>query len=807
MKYESSRKYQRETRFNAECLNIPPTEFFPTYNWSWSTPVTKEGIKDRIDQMCEKNIKLFYILPIPKDFRPTTNPSDMEPDYLTEEYFDVYKFAVEYATKKGMQVWLYDEGGWPSGSATGKVVKARPDLINQSIKKVEASSPYVPSEKAISAFCDGVRISEGFTSEKPIDEYVIDSWKDEFTPPYPSLINPETADTFISMTHEKYKKYLGEYIGREMQVTFTDEPSGGGRPWCTGFGEMFMEKYGYDVADYMPSIIDDDNDTPEKAQAKIDYHNMVAEMLSKNYLEKLRSWCHENNMQSAGHLGGENETINCVRHGFHHALRQLRSFDIPGIDTIWRQIFPGQKNHFFPRFASSAAEQIGAPYAFSESFSIYGAGFTFEQMRYVMLYQMVRGINLINIMGQAYDFIGYGMGGGRPVFMNKVPAWGQLQDFNMYSARMSYLMCLGTSASDTALYMPMNDMWANGKKSEKIFEDFDSIAYALEAMHSQFDIIDDDFLETAKVVNGKLTTGTAAYDTIVLPACKYMPDSSKAVLDAFVSAGGRVLSETELDKVKPVAQISCDKVAVRKKIVDNGAIYLINNESVNAETFSVSFPDKGNIYEIDAEKGRIFKADGLDSLTLVSGEGKVYFITDEVYDVPTRKKEGKVIASPCDFAMARVKSFVIGEETFESETFDEAYSETQLGDWRKTYGDGFSGVVSYKTSFKLDSIPESAVIDLGKVDYSVDKLIINGTDLGPLCMAPFVYEVDGKLLKEENELIINVANTCANQYVTTKVFDKWPYEVIGPYHKIAQQFEGEFVESGLIGPVTVKTQI
>ena len=96
------------------------------------------------------------------------------------------------------------------------------------------------------------------------------------------------------------------------------------------------------------------------------------------------------------------------------------------------------------------------------------------------------------------------------------------------------------------------------------------------------------------------------------------------------------------------------------------------------------------------------------------------------------------------------------------------------------------------------------LIDLGKVDYSCDKLIINGHDLGTRPMAPFIYEIDGKLLKEENELIVNIANTCANQFVTSKVLDKYPYEVIGPYHRIMQQFEGDFVESGLLGPVVIK---
>ena len=804
MRYTNNRNYPRNTKFSVEGFNMPPTEFFPAFNWTWTTPVTKEGIKERIDRMYSRNIKIFYILPIPSDFRPTSNPTDMSPDYLTPEYFDLYKYAVEYAASKGMQVWMYDEGGWPSGSATGKIGRKRPELLHKSIKKSEVASPYVPSEEALAAFCDGKRVEAGFASDKPIYEYAAITTVSDHTPPYPSLINPETAKEFINMTHEQYKKHLGSHIGTTMQVAFTDEPSATGRPWGTGFGEQFKARYGYDVIDFLPAILDEDVDTEEKVQAKIDYHEFVSVIFYENYLEKLRQWCQANNMQSGGHFGGEHETIGNVKYGYHHIMRSMRGLDIPGIDTIWRQIFPGQKNHFFPRFASSAAEQIGSPYAVSESFSIYGAGFTYEQMRYVMLYQMVRGINLINIMGQAYEIKGYGMGGGRPSFAPEVPTWGQLKDYNMYSARMSYIMCLGKSASDTGLYMPMHDIWANGPNKTEAADDFDETAYALERMHNQFDIIDDDFLETAELVGGKLVSGTAAYDTVVLPKCKRIPAASKAVLDAFVKAGGKVVNYDELEKANPIASISCDKIAVRKKILDNGVIYLINNESVDTETFSVSFEDKGNIYEIDAEFGKIYKASGMDKLTLVSGEGRVYFITNEELDADYKKSEGKVLAQPTDFSMARVESFTLGEEEYQLELISEEYKKTELGDWRKTYGDGYSGIVSYKTSFKLDKIPEKVLIDLGTVDYSCDKLIINGHDLGTRPMAPFVYEVDGKLLKEENELIINVANTCANQFVTSKVLDKYPYEVIGPYHRIMQQFEGDFVESGLLGPVVVK---
>ena len=46
--------------------------------------------------------------------------------------------------------------------------------------------------------------------------------------------------------------------------------------------------------------------------------------------------------------------------------------DVPGVDAIWRQLFPGRPANYFPRYAASAAHQNGGRFALSESFGIFG---------------------------------------------------------------------------------------------------------------------------------------------------------------------------------------------------------------------------------------------------------------------------------------------------------------------------------------------------------------------------------------------------------------------------------------------------
>jgi hypothetical protein len=70
-------------------------------------------------------------------------------------------------------------------------------------------------------------------------------------------------------------------------------------------------------------------------------------------------------------------------------------------------------------------------------------------------------------------------------------------------------------------------------------------------------------------------------------------------------------------------------------------------------------------------------------------------------------------------------------------------------------------------------------------------------------LGPFRFPVSSVLRAGENDLTVVVSNSMANQFVRAHVLDKWPENVIGPYHRIAKRFEEETVArgSGLYGPV------
>lgn len=805
MKFTDDVKIDREYGFSKEGWDNIPVDLWPVYSWIWATPISKEEIKAQLTRFYNNNIKLVYILPEPKSFRPKKGATALEPDYLTDEYFEMYNYAAEVAMELGMKLYFYDEGGWPSGSACGKVAAKKPHLRLNLIKKEEVASPYTPSKDAVAAFSKGKRIKEGETSDAPIIEYTTYPFDDEYMPPYPNISLSETTETFIEITHEAYKKNLKDGImGNSMRVAFTDEPGVHGIGWTDDTAKEFMDRYGYDIIDYFNVLADGNPETEDEKQAVCDYFDYLSEKLNVNYFQKLRKWCRDNNMLSSGHLNGEHETLNCNTCGFHHVLRQMRTLDIPGIDTIWRQIFPGQKNHFFPRFASSAANQIGSPMTLSESFAIYGAGLTFNQMRYVMMHQMVRGINLINVMNTTYSYEGRARLAARPSFTKQLPTWEHLPTYNEYVARMEYLMTLGVPDTKYAIYMPMRDFWARGEEAEIAANHFDSLAYYLEEKHCQFDIIDDDFLETAKITDGALKTGTANYETVIVPSCNRMSENSKQVLADFEAKGGKVIYSNAPEDIEPTVDMTGEKTTVLKRKLDNGALYLIVNEADKKDTISINFKDEGRVYLLSAETGEIYAVNNTDAIELESGEGKVFFITNDEQPVTVYPETKGTEIPLTDFCAKRVMQFTIGPESFENKFFDEEYKPTKLEDWANEYGNAFSGHVSYRTSFKLNEIPEAIKLDLGDVRHSAE-VFVNGKSVGNVIAKPYTIIITKDFLANDNELEMVVANTAANQYVNGGAFDDWDKESLGVYHHKAIVFESESLESGLLGPVKVTT--
>lgn len=822
MKIQPSIYKKEEARFDLGAFRKPGLDYAPFYSWVWNGGLTREEILCQLEEMVRLGIRAIYVIPEPKHFRPNTMPTELEPDYLTEEYFAEFRFAMEEAAKRGMKLWLYDEGGWPSGGACGRVLLEHPELARRSLAKravqYAAGSTYTMESPVVAAFVEKTTpIGTGHVFEA--DTWVEEYWSEPHdsrgaTSDFPDLLVPESTDAFLACTHEGYKPHLSHLFGGAMEAVFTDEPKAPDKPFRKELAEAFEKTYGYSLLPYLPYIMEDIPLDARAEQALIDYYELASILFCQNFFLKEREWCHQNGMAFTGHVDKDDELTGAHTGQHFQTLRALRCLDIPGVDVIWRQIWKNKhdlsaKYDFFPRMASSAAAQVGSNRSLTESFGVYGPGLTYDEMRYTLGAQAIRGVNLWNLMVISYGRDEHHMTGELPSFGEML--YPDLAEMNRYMERLSYLASVGRAENDVALYLPARDLHvpALRKTAEEAFA---AMGNRMEEEGVSFDIFDDDVLGNANPIGvkaGKILVGKACYTTLVIPRVKKMPKESKAILSAFIAGGGSVYTAEELPDVMG-ARLFADMtlsfdhrvdrekgILCQKRKLENGTLLLFWNKT--ADLKRVTWKGTEKAYRVDVNLGELYAVEG--SFALYSGEIGAILVSDEALPAKTEATPGEKL--PLDaFTLRKIRCFAIGEHHFSNEMVEETAKPVSVGDWQEVMGSEFTGDGLYETEFATP-VEGGVILDLGEV-ASACEVFLNGRSLGVRVVSPWRYEIGQEaLLKEKNHLAIRVTNNPANAYLGTDAFDKMEHWTLSPYHDREMEFSRESKAGGILGPVTL----
>lgn len=847
----------------------PDAFYWPGYIWFWNDRLTAAKLRRQLRDMAAHKALSVWPFAWP-NFRPMTNPTSMHPEYLSKEFLTLFRQMIEEAQRLGMKAWLYDEGGWPSGGVCGKLVRENPSLGQQSLGREELF-PKPGETVEVPADCLGAFLYQGRSlvrrlkpsqhirvAQKGVRILIVKRHVDANPSPsvnsYPDLLNPASTREFLRMTHEQYRKAVGKHFGKTIPLVFTDEPKVCNPPWTEGLAEDFQRTMGYDLLPHLPSIFE--GDALRDMQVRIDFADWWSNRYADAYFGQIQTWCRKNGLLSVGHVGGEDETLGPSYQGYGHLFRLYRRLDIPGVDTIWRQLFPGKKtvvnfpwgntkvavnvNHYFPKFAASVAHQQGKPWIVTESFCVYGNGLTPAEMKWVTDFQYVRGVNLMTMGAYPLSTRDHYMGTQRPAFGPFNPQWKYMDLYHTYTARMSYLLSRGRPDVHTAVYYPIRDIWAKGPHQKAVGASLDRLAQYLLERQADFDFVDDDVLtgRASRVTSGGLKVGPMTYRTVLVPQTRWMSTSARQKLAAFVRSGGEVVCVDRpedspeikgsistnyhgLDQyLQPVVEVSASRRSVRvlKRNLANGNLYFITNEKKQSVRFTARFDETHTPVLLDPETGlrsspagaRQTKGRWNIPITLdFAGSVVILFEkTAKQTSEPAKvfRPSGKTLLELTKGFSARpIREYRLGKRSIETVEKPRVKKKSiRLGDWRKTIGAEFSGDVEYAVTFTCPKeIAEQArVLDLGGVRCACEASL-NGRSLGRRIWGPFAFPVEGALRAGKNELKITVTNTLANQYVTTKNLDRWPMNVIGPYHAIGKIFEDDSLAGGLLGPIRI----
>lgn len=811
--------------FDINTFRTPDVSYAPVYVWVWNDICTREIIDEQLAEMCDLGIRAFYILPEPKNFRPDSMPTNLAPDYLSAEYFALCAYAVRKGKECGMHCWIYDEGGWPSGGACGKVLQAHPEYARQVLKVYEkpfsAGAVYEKTSPAVlAAFVhDSEMIADGFIffADTVVCEYVAE--KESYgTADYPDLLNKDATQYFIAITHEQYAAATKKLLGNTVTAVFTDEPKAPLRPFNKELADKYECLYGESILPHLPLLAQKISPSEENVHILHRWYDLCSHMFCENFLLPCKKWANEHGMAFTGHLDKDHAPLGCMHGGGNfNLMRALRCFDIPGVDVIRRQLYPENRttdnddmnayNGFFPRYASSAAAHNGTKFAMSEIFGVAGPGLTYDIMRYTVGYQAVRGINIFNPFNFPLARKDAYLAQELPVFTKNQPYCRFLPNFNRYTERLAYISSLGDRICETALYYPVHD-FQGGLQAEKTAEIFDTLGRALEDKTVDFDIVDDDVIQASKGADdGCICIGSAVYRHIIIPAGAFVPQDTQEVLRRFVAGGGGV--SHDLPDLTPVLQVEGKGLRAMRRKAENADLFLLFCEKGESREYHIHLPSADG-YLLDLENGtlRHFETENnILNLSLTVGETAVILLTDETLPAEDKTECKDRFDLADEFLFRKETELVCNENGFETIKHADPAVAVRTGEWSDLIGSAYSGSCVYETTFTLpaEKTGKAGELDLGEVHFAA-QVYLNDQPLGAVLMSPHRVQVPAGVLRKENHLKIKVTNTSANWYLHTDFFDNRKTEELSPYFEAEKHFAKDFVSGGLFGPVALHTQ-
>jgi hypothetical protein len=384
-------------------------------------------------------------------------PSDRGVPYLSEEYFRIYKVALQEGMKSGYPVsTMYDEWNYPSGIVDGQFYSKYPQDCEKSLEKVEKNAAG-PSTVKLAIPAGGIYIGAVIMNTDNFQRIDISkqkagntvtaklpkgNWKamafylkNEFRPQSQKggavdYLNKESVAKYIHMNFDPYYDHLKEFFGTEIKRTFYDEPSMhlvDGRMWTTSFNSEFQQKYHYSPMTLYPALWYDIG--KETVAARNALFGLHAQEYSDNYIGQVAAWDEAHGIKMAGHEDQEEARNPVAING--DMMKVFKHQQIPSHDDIY---YTGRSNSSY-KLITSAAYNWDRPECMAETYAAYRKIDTIITKK-TALDQFTMGINIQ-------------LGGN-----NKTPA---IDDF---VGRSCYLLRGGRHAADIAILYPIASLQA-----------------------------------------------------------------------------------------------------------------------------------------------------------------------------------------------------------------------------------------------------------------------------------------------------------------------------------------------------------
>jgi len=536
-------------------FKAPSAEYTTAPFFVWNYKITKEEIDNYLLDFKNQGSSQVFVHPRP----------GLVTEYLSDEWFELFKYTVDKGKELGMKVWIYDENSYPSGFAGGHVPDQMPESYNQGQGLKMTKFDILPDTVDKYYLClkeengSFANITASLEAEKgKTGKYLLFSktyleksdWYGGFS--YVDLLYPGVTQKFLEVTMPGYEKYLGSEFGLTVPGIFTDEPqisSPGGIRWTPDLFDVFQRRWHYDLLTQLPSLYEEVGDWKK---VRHNYTQTLLQLFIDRWAKPYSEYCGSKGLKFTGHYW-EHEWPNMENGGDNMAMYAWHQ--MPAIDMLFNQFDDSTARAQFGNVRSvkelaSVANQTGRQRKMSETYGGSGWELTFTEMKRNGDWEYALGVNLMNQHLTYFTLAGSRKYDYPPSFDYHEPWWNNYKYINDHYARLSMALSVGKQINDILILEPTTSVWlydsyANrDKKVAETGQAFQSFITKLEKNQVEYDLGSENIIkDRGSVRNGKFVVGQCSYSAVVIPPLMENLDlETYKLLERFVANGGKLIA-------------------------------------------------------------------------------------------------------------------------------------------------------------------------------------------------------------------------------------------------------------------------
>jgi len=596
-------------------------------------------------------------------------------DWLGPGWYRDLKICLEAAKRLDLHMWIFDEKWWPSGEVGGTVPQKYGskymETLTQEISGPRGVRVKGPRGDKLIALLAGRVVDGKIDGESLIDltRQVSDgvlqweapqgtwrlmtfSWRYSEGRRGRLLVDgasQEAVDWYIRTVYQPHYDHFADDFGDTIRGYFYDEPETYG-DWGTAVIPE-LKRRGVDWKRALVAWKFELADLDEQVAAKYQYQDAFAEAWGKTFYGALTQWCHEHNVLSIGHwLEHRREYLDPMKCAGNMFQVQKYS-DMGGIDAVFRQFVPGQKDdntYQTPKLGSSISHAYGKKddLAMVEIFGARGQDLTYAEMKWWTDHMHVSGINFH--IPHAFNPRSPFDRDCPPYFYNSgyEPRWPLYRVYADYTSRLSLLLHGGRHVCPVAL-LYLGNSYHVGEATPP-----EDMTTALQDALFDCDWIPYDVFEgDMSIVEELLHLRDERYRVLIVPAAEVIPYATLSKTREFFESGGIVIGYGRLpSRSATLGKTSEDIASLRDAIWGQcdgpsmtpcrtssagGRAYFLTEKPTPEQIRQVLTGDAGLHPTLEVLEGETH--DWLHVLHRVKEEHDIFLIANQQHEGPTKQ--------------------------------------------------------------------------------------------------------------------------------------------------------------------------